>query len=654
MSIGAIGFPGVVSAIAAAVQTVIAAGYTAGAGLVLGGPNYNENFRDIASNGAYLMGITNTGKLMRSYDGGQNWSFHMTVPGFTTGLGLVYGGGYWLAVGTAPADVAYSTDGENWTKFTTLSTLWGASQNILSVCYNPILNKFLFTGYYGCTAIYTPGGTVTGGNGLGSSTDWGTSASVLSCAVNPQTGVFVVGGGGGRIAYSADGVTWSYNASVTTYIAVDVTNLAFGEDAMWLLATTTANRIYRCSVTPTYTSWSSVNTSQPGTSLLQYNDGSTTKWYYGTSNGALCCSSDQGSTWVQYNALYGDLYWDSLSILNLRTIALSGSPYLWICGQTMRLAKMRNHIDVDTPTVLETSKSCWGNNSNGVKMCNNATMAFAINGSGVLASSTDGINWIPRYAVTHRATWNPLLTIGAIVASDTRVVIFGGTRIIVLDIATWTVVVEKSVGVTLRCGVWTGTRFVAGANEGTLWYSSDGVTWGQANQPAGWSMNTSNAVISVAWSGTKCMAVGYGGRCAMSNDGVTWGAHINNFSSNWGGAGYEYVLQWTGSRWFVGGQNVGTMTSVDGNTWVANSALYNAGFNVTIQTGVMYNGVLWVGGANKLLYYSTTGGLSWTRELRLGATWGTGTIAALAAVGAGICFTGANTTTNDGIGFLKP
>ena len=58
---------------------------------------------------------------------------------------------------------------------------------------------------------------------------------------------------------------------------------------------------------------------------------------------------------------------------------------------------------------------------------------------------------------------------------------------------------------------WGSDRFVAVGSDGTIVYSSDGITWNTATSNA-----TSNDLRGIAWNGTRFVAVGLNGTIVVS------------------------------------------------------------------------------------------------------------------------------------------
>ncbi len=101
---------------------------------------------------------------------------------------------------------------------------------------------------------------------------------------------------------------------------------------------------------------------------------------------------------------------------------------------------------------------------------------------------------------------------------------------------------------------WSGTRFVALGESGTILTSPDGVTW--ISRASG----TTNNITGIAWSGTQFVAVG--GSILTSPDGVTWASRKSDDNSLWG-------IAWSGTQFVAVGWEGTILTSPDGITWTS-------------------------------------------------------------------------------------
>jgi hypothetical protein len=138
------------------------------------------------------------------------------------------------------------------------------------------------------------------------------------------------------------------------------------------------------------------------------------------------------------------------------------------------------------------------------------------------------------------------------------------------------------------------------ANNGTYYYSGDGLTWYAGSGPNFFSPT------QIAWNGSYWLAGGLSNGAnpnvlTKSTDGKIWTLQSPPFS----GCTAVYAIIWDGTKWMAG-TNAGIYTSTNGTTWTyANSA------PVTIS--IAYSGSLYVAVGNTLgtVRYSSNG-TSWT------------------------------------------
>jgi hypothetical protein len=192
--------------------------------------------------------------------------------------------------------------------------------------------------------------------------------------------------------------------------------------------------------------------------------------------------------------------------------------------------------------------------------------------AGVLASQLYSCVWANNQFLA--VGYNSTGTVGVILTSA-------------LGTTSWTSRTSGTANV-LRGVCWTGTRYVAVGDAGTVLNSTDGITWTAATS----GTTTPLLNVAVASNGTTVVAVGGDtsqlGHVIRSTDGgVTWSAAINV------GVGLNNYkgLIWTGDRFFMCSvASVGdAFWSYDGVTWYygfsgRGAPAYNIGYNSSADT----------------------------------------------------------------------
>ena len=121
--------------------------------------------------------------------------------------------------------------------------------------------------------------------------------------------------------------------------------------------------------------------------------------------------------------------------------------------------------------------------------------------------------------------------------------------------------------VQLNSVIWSGSRFVAVGNSGTILTSLDGITWTRRTS------GTGNALWGLIWSETQFVAVGEYGTILTSSDGINWTQRNSGVPDS-----NLYDVSWSGTQFVtVGGEfqfpgnpaynNTLILTSPDGITW---------------------------------------------------------------------------------------
>lgn len=177
---------------------------------------------------------------------------------------------------------------------------------------------------------------------------------------------------------------------------------------------------------------------------------------------------------------------------------------------------------------------------------------------GVILTSPDGVVWSENVTGLHQNF------VGTAYGGGRHVAIsYGGDIVTSVDGATWFPAPSVPSGYALKCIAY-GTPsepglFVAGAGEGQILTSTDGLVW-TARQTG-----LSQAFFSIGYDGSRFMAAGYDGLVATSFDGLSWqrrqtGIHSALFGLCKGGHGYVAV-----------GSTGTVLNSADGEAWVLSS-----------------------------------------------------------------------------------
>jgi photosystem II stability/assembly factor-like uncharacterized protein len=119
------------------------------------------------------------------------------------------------------------------------------------------------------------------------------------------------------------------------------------------------------------------------------------------------------------------------------------------------------------------------------------------------ASDLDNVMW-----ETH--PWPALL---GVVWNGSRLVAVGvdGTIVYSSDGISWTAASNSATSQWLHDVTWTGSRFVAVGTAGTIVHSSDGSSWTRVRESG-----TANDLLGIAWNGTRFVAVGLNGTIVVS------------------------------------------------------------------------------------------------------------------------------------------
>jgi hypothetical protein len=223
-------------------------------------------------------------------------------------------------------------------------------------------------------------------------------------------------------------------------------------------------------------------------------------------------------------------------------------------------------------------------------------------------TSPDGINWTDQNAfgglfggAPSAICWNGTKFVCSTNTSNKFATSTNGTS--------WTISTGTITGADTIA--WDGTKFVAGAVNGTTSRSTDGVTWTASAVITSWG---NNFVRDIVWNGSYFLAVGNASRAATSPDGVTWTSRTAGMTAITGGANIV-ATAWSGSTWLAASNTTSAkiVISTDGITWTNSSANLTATpWGNTLATAVMWDGSKFIlGGTNGQLAFSPDG-INWT------------------------------------------
>lgn len=249
----------------------------------------------------------------------------------------------------------------------------------------------------------------------------------------------------------------------------------------------------------------------------------------------------------------------------------------------------------------------------------NGTMYVAAGqGLNTLATSVDGITWVPRGLTApllttagYTVTWNgSLWFVGGSSGGAVNTNLFLTSP----DGVTWTSYVNCNItlGVTMSKGAWasglpTGLGFAAiGDTSSSIYTSSNGITW---------TFRSSNYIGGIAWNGTYFVIASTTSTTYRSADGISWssgtlpqGANLNSYGIAWS----PTLGIWVCAGYVSAAVTVAPLSySYDGLNWVActmtsfvgsGAGMYDIAWNGTYFVTVGYTNATYVP-----CYYSSDG-----------------------------------------------
>jgi len=215
------------------------------------------------------------------------------------------------------------------------------------------------------------------------------------------------------------------------------------------------------------------------------------------------------------------------------------------------------------------------------------------------AAGNESTKSTQQCATTQAATTEAL---NGVAWSGTKFVAVGenGTILTSSDGTAWT---PQTSGTTdiLEDVTWSGTQFVAMGLGGTILTSPSGTAW-IAQPPI-----PSNSMISFTWSGTQFVAVGFLGNIFTSPNGTAWTAQTSGTTLDlWG-------VTWSGTQFAAvggaGGMASIILTSSNGTAWTAQTSGATSAIVNVIWSGTQF---VAVGNWNTIL--TSPNGTAWTAQ----------------------------------------
>lgn len=229
---------------------------------------------------------------------------------------------------------------------------------------------------------------------------------------------------------------------------------------------------------------------------------------------------------------------------------------------------------------------------------------IAVGASGVITSSYDGITW---YAGTSSAVSTALYDV-AYGGGVYVIVGASGAILTSTDARNWTPRAIGYTGAALNTVIYANSKFwIAG---GTIWSSSDGVTWTNVS-----CMNANFGFFDIAYVNSKFISAGQG-TLQYSSDGVAW-TSADNVQYAAGGIYRIYKL----NNIYFACSSYGVQKSTDGINWsLASRSIKNG-----VVIAMAYGNGKWVCVATGVspqpqVFYSSTDGTNWTKSADLFTT----------------------------------
>ena len=615
------------------------------------------------------MWVAGGNTLGYSYDG-ITWSALGVNSLFSSYKSIAWNGNLWITCGAAGGQLAYSSNGINWTQVS-------IDNNIV---INSIASKKILQFIIEKTDKFTVG---VGANGkIIYSYDGINYKETVPLVITPSSynwnsamvALNKTAAGGEVVRYTPDGINWS--AQATNLVGYDMNSVKW-TGSKWIAVgsgyISSTNGVNWSYITSMYTLLGGnhaqcvcvgngviVVISRPNTVIYSTDGG--TIWYLSISGSNKLNNSDYpmknlvfgnnmfvcgGNGMIMYS--YDGITWElcntsgvNWSTVTVRCLTWNGSFFLG-CGYI--------YISPYVPTVSIFIKSTDGINwsrhytnidsglSLGADICwaKNIFVLLAFEG---IVYSYDGNTWVivrntPSNPITSGAysvTYNGRFVVYGLRYSQTWItysddgITWSGSAYIYnghTEYQYWTLDIESknvrpftydnTILINWSCIGYNGSMWIAGgstASSGHIGYSYDGITWNEIESVR--TIFTSN-VTGITWNGSRWVVVGNtttGGIIAYSEDGITW--QLSNDYSIFTDTCSAVAAS---DKLFVCGGNVVGYSTDGVNLWEissSGSAIFTNSCNC-----LAWNGTIWLAGGYgtssvKLAYSSD--GITWTES----------------------------------------
>lgn len=415
----------------------------------------------------------------------------------------------------------------------------------------------------------------------------GTSQTLIDIDWNGTT--YVVVGDRGTILSSNDGIQWTIRSSGTTFALYNV---------HWTGSQFIAVGAYQTRLT-----------SSDGISWHKYDEG----------------AAKNGSFYLHYN---------DLATGNGQHVMVASNGYIF--HSTDGIAWSKSNTGLEGGTINGYTADFYAVTWTG-------SYFVAVGQQGLIATSSDGINWQRHTTANNRALYAVGVANGVVVMSgefgtvittynfqDWTITTVGSDHIYTLSVTNevnvvfnkiialsnhgkvittydrvnWSIQTASTGTPHISDAVWNGSRFVAVG--GAVLTSQDGENWQHINTTHCCSLR------SVIWAGTAFVSVGGYGVITTSSDGLSWQTQTSGTQE-----GLNDVV-WNGSQYLAVGYNGTVLTSSNATNWTPQASGFAGDIFKVSWNGSRYLaiGVITTTDANSNLYYdsyvlTSTDGISW-------------------------------------------